>query len=73
MAVVPRINLLGLIFVRRTYRYKKDALSGGGSVIRSTFLITTVTLTVTLANWSTSETKKPQHLQEFHRYYMAVG
>jgi hypothetical protein len=35
-------------------------------------LIATVTLTVTLADLSTIETKKPQHLQGFQRYDMAV-
>ncbi len=42
-------------------------------MIWSTFLIATVTLTVTLADLYTSETKKPQHLQGFQRFYMAVG
>jgi|SaaInl74LU_5_DNA_1037368.scaffolds.fasta_scaffold323196_1 hypothetical protein len=42
-------------------------------MIWSTFLITTVTLAVTLSNLSTPETKKPQHLQGFQRSYMAVG
>lgn len=46
-------------------------------MIRSAFLITTVTLTVTLAvtlaDLSTPETKKPKHLQGFQRFYMAVG
>lgn len=37
------------------------------------FLITTVTLTVTLANNSMPETKKPKHLQGFKRFCMAVG
>ena len=40
-------------------------------MIWSTFLITTVTLTVTLVDLYTSETKKPQHLQGFQRFYMA--
>ena len=38
-------------------------------MIRSAFLITTVTLTVT--DLSIPETKKPQHLQGFQRFYMA--
>jgi hypothetical protein len=42
-------------------------------MIRSAFLITTVTLTVTLTDLSIPETKKPKHLQGFHRFYMAVG
>ena len=42
-------------------------------MIWSTFLITTVTLAVTLARFYTPETKKPQHLLGFKRYYMAVG
>ena len=41
-------------------------------MIWSAFLITTVTLTVTLADSSTPETKKPQLLQGFQRFYMAV-
>ena len=41
-------------------------------MIRSAFLITTVTLTVTLTDLSIPETKKPQHLQGFQRFYMAV-
>ena len=40
-------------------------------MIRSAFLITTVTLTVTLTDLSTPETKKPQLLQGFQRFYMA--
>lgn len=53
----------------------KNALSGGGGgdAIRSTFLIATVTLTVTLVRFSTPETKKPQHMLGFQRSYMAVG
>ncbi|MGK0293013.1 MAG: hypothetical protein ACI9U1_001403, partial [Porticoccaceae bacterium] len=35
------------------------------------FLITTLTLT--LVNYSIAETKKPQHLQGFQRFNMAVG
>jgi hypothetical protein len=34
-------------------------------MIWSTFLITTVTLTVTLANFTTPETKKTKHLLGF--------
>ena len=37
----------------------KNALSGGGGAIRSTFLIATVTLAVTPATISASATKKP--------------
>ena len=40
-------------------------------MISSTFLITTVTLAVTLTDLSTPETKKPQLLQGFQRFYMA--
>lgn len=42
-------------------------------MIWSTFLITTVTLAVTLADLFMPETKKPKHLQGFQRLYMAVG
>ena len=41
-------------------------------MIWSTFLIATVTLTVTLVRFSTPETKKPQDYQGFNRFYMAV-
>ena len=44
----------------------------GGDAIRSTFLIATVTLAVTLTDLSTPETKKPHLLQGFQRFYMAV-
>jgi len=40
---------------------------------KGTFFITTVTLTVTLARFYTPETKKPQYLLGFQRFYMAVG
>ena len=40
-------------------------------MISSTFLIKTVTLAVTLTDLSTPETKKPQLLQGFQRFYMA--
>ena len=41
-------------------------------MIWSTFLIATVTLTVTLADLQHTETKKPQDYQGFNRFYMAV-
>jgi hypothetical protein len=53
--------------------YEKCSFGRGGDAIRSTFLIATVTLTVTLVRFSTPETKKPQHMLGFQRSYMAVG
>ena len=53
--------------------YEKCSFGRGGDAIRSTFLIATVTLAVTLTDLSTPETKKPQLLQGFQRFYMAVG
>ena len=51
--------------------YEKCSFGRGGDAIRSTFLIATVTLTVTLVRFSTPETKKPQHMLGFQRSYMA--
>lgn len=36
---------------------------------KSTFLITTVTLTLTLVRFSTPKMKKPQNFQGFQRFY----